>query len=55
MLFTHRNTVLYRIRRIREDFCIEVDEPDSHIELLLGTAMVLFDIKGTDFFLTKEE
>ena len=55
MLFTHRNTVLYRIRRIREDFCIEVDEPDRHIELLLGTAMVLFDIKGTDFFLTKEE
>ena len=50
-LFTHRNTVLYRIRRIQEDFNIPLDEPAVHADLLLGVSLILFEEKGPDFFL----
>lgn len=49
-LFTHRNTVLYRIRRIQEDFLIPLDDTSVHTELLLGTALLLFESKGAAFF-----
>ena len=50
-LFTHRNTVLYRIGRIRDDFLIPLDDPERYTELLLGTAILLFQNEGPDFFL----
>ena len=50
-LFTHRNTVLYRIRRIKDDFAIPLDEPAAHADLLLGVSLLLFKEKGPDFFL----
>ena len=50
-LFTHRNTVLYRIRRIQDDFHIPLDEPAVHADLLLGVSLLLFEEKGPDFFL----
>ncbi len=50
-LFTHRNTVLYRIRRMLDDFAIPLDEPAMHTELLLGVSLLLFEDKGPDFFL----
>ena len=40
-LFTHRNTVLYRVRRMKEDFNIPLDDPDQHLPLLLSAAMML--------------
>ena len=50
-LFTHRNTVLYRIRRIEDDFVIPLDEPAVHADLLVGVSLLLFKEKGPDFFL----
>ena len=50
-LYTHRNTVLYRIRRLQEDFAIPLEEPSQHADLLLGVSLILFDSKGPDFFL----
>ena len=50
-LYTHRNTVLYRIRRLQEDFLIPLEEPSQHADLLLGVSLILFDTKGPDFFL----
>ncbi len=50
-LFTHRNTVLYRIGKMREDFGIPLDAPTKHTELLLGVAILLFRDKGPSFFL----
>ncbi len=50
-LFTHRNTVLYRIERIRDDFLIPLDDPERHAELLFGVAILLFQKEGPDFFL----
>ena len=50
-LFTHRNTVLYRIERIRDDFLIPLDDPERHVELLFGVAILLFQNEGADFFL----
>lgn len=50
-LYTHRNTVLYRIRRIQEDFMISLDDTAMHTELLLGTALLLFESKGAAFFI----
>ena len=52
MLYTHRNTVLYRIRRLQEDFAIPLEEPSQHADLLLGVSLILFDTKGPDFFLS---
>ena len=51
MLYTHRNTVLYRIRRMQEDFQIPIDDAYSCIGLLLGTALILYNEKGPAFFL----
>lgn len=52
-LFTHRNTVLYRIRRIKEDFEIPIDESDEYIPLLVGSALLLLESKGPEFFLNR--
>lgn len=54
-LFTHRNTILYRIRKMKEDFEIPLDDPDSHFKLLLEISMVLLKIKGVDFFISKPD
>ena len=50
-LFTHRNTVLYRIHRMQDDFLIPLDDPAVHADLLLGVSLILFEEKGPDFFL----
>ncbi len=50
-LYTHRNTVLYRIRRLQEDFLIPLEDPSLHAGLLLGVSLILFESKGPDFFL----
>ena len=50
-LYTHRNTVLYRIRRLQEDFLIPLEEPSLHADLLLGVSLILFEAKGPGFFL----
>lgn len=52
-LFTHRNTVLYRIRRIQEEFCIPLEEPSQHADLLLSVSLILFETNGPDFFLPR--
>lgn len=54
ILFTHRNTVLYRIRRMQEDFNIPLDDPAAHTKLLFGVSLILFEEKGPDFFLNAE-
>ena len=50
-LYTHRNTVLYRIRRLQEDFLIPLEDSSLHADLLLGVSLILFESKGPDFFL----
>ena len=45
------NTVLYRIRRLQEDFLIPLEDPSLHADLLLGVSLILFESKGPDFFL----
>ncbi len=51
-LFTHRNTVLYRIRKAKEDFNIPVDDPDAHTYLLFSLSLILYNEHGPDFFLS---
>ncbi len=43
--------MLYRIRRLQEDFAIPMEEPFQHADLLLGVSLILFESKGPDFFL----
>lgn len=50
VLFTHRNTILYRIRKMQEDFFIPLDEPSWHADLLFGVSLILFRTRGPDFF-----
>ena len=52
-LFAHRNTVLYRIRRMQEKFGIPLDEPLKHADLLLSVSLLLLEAKGPDFFLPR--
>ena len=40
-LFTHKNTVLYRLRKIREEMGIDIDEPEEMLSLMLSCAIVL--------------
>ena len=52
-LFTHRNTILYRIHKMQGEYGVPLDNPSAHLELLLGVSLVLFRTKGADFFLKK--
>ena len=54
-LYTHRNTVLYRIRRLQEDFAIPLEEPSQHADLLLGVSLILLDTKGRPFFCVRRK
>ena len=47
--------MLYRIRRLQEDFAILLEEPSQHADLLLGVSLILFEIKGPDFFLRAQK
>lgn len=51
MLFTHRNTVCYRIRKLQEEFSIPMENPELYAELLMGLSIILFHMKGPGFFL----
>ena len=52
-LFTHRNTVLYRIRRIREDFAIDTDGTEDRMRLMLSLGLALV-MQGRDELFIKE-
>ena len=49
-LYTHRNTVLYRVKRMREDFDIPIDDPDRHLALLVSAALMLLEQGREDVF-----
>ena len=53
MLFTHRNTVCYRIRKMQEEFFIPIENPKMYAEILFDVSMILFHRKGPGFFLTE--
>lgn len=55
MLFTHRNTVFYRIRRMEDEFSISLNDPTKCSELLMGVSILLFNMKGPDFFLSSSK
>ena len=54
-LYTHRNTVLYRMRKLREEYDIPVDDPDQHLALLVSSAMMLMELGREDVFMPDEE
>ena len=54
-LFTHRNTVLYRVRRMKEDYGLPLDDPEKQLTLLLSAALALLEQGRDDLFLPKLE
>ena len=54
-LYTHRNTVLYRIRKLREEFDLPLDDPDQHLALLLSAALMLTELGQEDAFIRQQE
>ena len=54
-LYTHRNTVLYRVRRMKEDFGIPIDDPDQHLALLLSAAIMLTEQGREDVFMPPDQ
>lgn len=50
-LFTHRNTVQYRIRKLRDDFEIDTDEPDEELGLLLSLSAALIRLGNEEIFI----
>lgn len=50
-LYTHRNTVLYRVRRMKEDFDVPIDDPGQHLALLLSAALALLEQGREDVFM----
>lgn len=52
-LFTHRNTVLYRIKKLKEEYDIPVDDPDQHLALLVSAAMMLVELGREDVFMPR--
>ena len=54
-LYTHRNTVLYRVKRMREDFDIPIDDPDQHLALLISAALMLLEQGREDVFMPGDD
>ncbi len=54
-LFTHRNTVLYRLRRMKDDCGISLEDPMQHANLLLSVSLLLLQTRGAAFFLPQQE
>ena len=54
-LYTHRNTVLYRVRKMKEELDIPIDDPDQHLALLLSAAMMLVGLGQEDVFMPGED
>ena len=54
-LFTHRNTVAYRMKKIREEFEIDPEKPEEITGLLLSTALQLVRSGREDLFLPEKE
>jgi len=50
-LFTHRNTVLYRVRKLKEEFDIPIDDPDQHLALLVSAGLMLMELGREDVFM----
>lgn len=50
-LFTHRNTVLYRVKKLREDFGIPIDDPEQHLSLLLSAALMLMELGQEEYLM----
>ena len=47
-LYTHRNTVLYRVRKMKEEFDIPIDDPGQHLALLVSAGMMLVELGQED-------
>ena len=54
-LYTHRNTVLYRVRRMKEDYGIPVDDASRHTALLLSAGIALMEQGREDVFMPEGE
>ncbi len=54
-LYTHRNTVLYRVRKMKEELDIPIDDPGQHLALLLSAAMMLVGLGQEDVFMPGED
>ena len=52
-LYAHRNTVLYRVRRMKQDFGIPLDDPKKHLTLVLSSALMLLEA-GEDRLFVEE-
>lgn len=52
-LFTHRNTVLYRIRKIKEEYIPDFDVPENSFNILLSAALALTKLGNDDLFIQK--
>ena len=54
-LFTHRNTVQYRLKKLREDFEIDPDSPDGQLALLLSLSRALLLLGNEKLFIQNGE
>lgn len=52
-LFTHRNTILYRVRKMQDDFGLCLNE-STHAETLIGVSALIFSDRGAEFFMSGE-
>ena len=50
-LFTHRNTIQYRIRKIKEDFELDPETGEDTLSLLLSLALVLSEAEKDALFI----
>lgn len=50
-LFTHRNTVQYRIRKIKDDFDIDADSTEVFFSLMFSLALALLKLGNEDLFI----
>lgn len=50
-LYIHRNTVLYRLSKLKEEFSLDLDNDDKRAEYLITVAVMLYQMNHYKFFL----
>lgn len=53
-LFTHRNTVQYRIRKAKDDFDLDADNTENFLSLLVSLSFALLRLGNEELFIAQE-
>lgn len=53
IMYTHSNTIFYRIQKARDEFHVRIDAPELHFAYLVSLALALLSLENETLFIMK--